>query len=382
MVVEDSETVVENSETLPQSYFETLDYEHDLVQWDLFGQPQPCVRHAALTGAFGATGTVILDCGCGAGDNANFLASLGYDVIGFDVSGSAIATARERSSASDKLRGDELRGKVDFVQTSAMTLEDAAMKDRASEIGGFEVALDSALIHCLDDDAQRAYVDGLRTLMKPGGSLYVGCFSDGNPDPWQNPRRISEARLRTLLASQHGWSLTELREVWWARPSKSGGSGGAWTRAWWVRAEACASSDVSVDPKPSSVEKAGPIRYPARPDTLRPLQEYRYRVDGWRATAAAMLAAVGTWTRPPQLSGGAGDEGELIFLWAQAESDPRLPEPIRRLATRRRLICAWRAAEEEPGVCFGVGGERMWGEAFFLLDRETTRARSSFASPR
>ena len=131
MVVEDSETLVENSETLPQSYFETLDYEHDLVQWDLFGQPQPCVRHAALTGAFGSTGKVILDCGCGAGDNANFLASLGYDVIGFDVSGSAIATARERSSASDKLRGNELRGKVEFVQTSAMTLEDAAMKDRA-----------------------------------------------------------------------------------------------------------------------------------------------------------------------------------------------------------------------------------------------------------
>jgi SAM-dependent methyltransferase len=159
-----------NAEVLPQSFFEQLRYDKDLIQWDLFGQPQPCVRHAALTGAFGAKESAVLDCGCGAGDNAVFLAALGYDVLGFDVGASAVATARERSAAdqaSDAIAS--AHGHVEFVQASATALDEATrVQQRARELGGFAVALDSALIHCLDDDAQRAYVDGVRAVMRPG----------------------------------------------------------------------------------------------------------------------------------------------------------------------------------------------------------------------
>ena len=79
-----------DAEVLPPSYFESLRYDEDDVPWDLFGLPQAAVRNAAQSGAFGPAGTVILDCGCGSGDNANWLAANhGYEVLGFDLSANA-----------------------------------------------------------------------------------------------------------------------------------------------------------------------------------------------------------------------------------------------------------------------------------------------------
>ena len=236
-----------DAEVLPQSYFEEINYGCETpVPWDLFGQPQPCVRNAARDGSFGPAGTTILDCGCGAGDNANWLASRGYDVLGFDFSPSAVATARERRG------GDEVAsaiaatsGAAEYVQASAVDLGAAKeVQARARELGGFEVALDSALLHCLDDASQRAYLDGLRGLVRPGGRLFIGCFSDANPDPWLNPRRMSEAQLRALLTNERGWRLASLTQAWYQRPSgRTNSSGGAWTMAWWCCAEACVRQD-------------------------------------------------------------------------------------------------------------------------------------------
>jgi len=64
------------TEVPPQSVFAALDYNEDFVPWDI-GEAQPPVRKAARGGAFGGAGTTILDCGCGAGDNANWLAARG-----------------------------------------------------------------------------------------------------------------------------------------------------------------------------------------------------------------------------------------------------------------------------------------------------------------
>ena len=59
--------------------FATLDYDAEFVPWDI-GEAQPQVRNAARDGAFGSAGTTVLDCGCGAGDNANWLAARGQAV--------------------------------------------------------------------------------------------------------------------------------------------------------------------------------------------------------------------------------------------------------------------------------------------------------------
>ena len=146
-----------DAEVLPPSYFESLRYDEDDVPWDLTGLPQAAVRNAAQSGAFGPAGTVILDCGCGSGDNANWLAANhGYEVLGFDLSANAVATATARAAQPEMARAIEAAGgRVEFVQASASELGAAArVQARARELGGFEVALDSALLHCLDDEPQ------------------------------------------------------------------------------------------------------------------------------------------------------------------------------------------------------------------------------------
>ena len=230
-----------NDEVLPQTYFQKLSYETDdaPVPWDLFGRPQPPVRNAAQDGAFGSAGTAILDCGCGAGDNANFLGARGYEILGFDLSPSAVETAKRRSAEMAETIADA-SGACEFVEASCTDLAAAArVQERARELGGFPVLLDSALLHCLDDEAQAAYAEGLRPLIRSdGGKLFVGVFSDRNPDPWSNPRRMSEAQLRALFCEERGWKVARVSEAWYERPAaRSSSRGGAWTMAWWAVVE-------------------------------------------------------------------------------------------------------------------------------------------------
>ena len=149
-------TTDDTGEVLAQSYFAGLDYSAGGIPWDLRGRPQPPVVHAAEAGAFGPVGTRILDCGCGAGDNAAWLAARGYDCLGFDTCPSALEMARTRASAADADAAiSAAGGRVEFVRASAMELRACdRVVELSAELGGFEVALDSALLHCLDDDAQ------------------------------------------------------------------------------------------------------------------------------------------------------------------------------------------------------------------------------------
>src|SRR3954470_22565236 len=62
--------------------------------WDT-GQPQPAVLRLAGEGAFAGA---VLDAGCGTGENALHLASLGLHVLGVDVAGTAVSIAREKAA--------------------------------------------------------------------------------------------------------------------------------------------------------------------------------------------------------------------------------------------------------------------------------------------
>jgi len=223
-------------EVLPQDYFADLDYADDAVPWDLRGRPQPAVRKAWAAGAF-RNCREILDCGCGAGDNGNYLASRGHAVVGFDLSPSAVAAARERAAAPPFAESiADAGGSARFEVASCADLFDSPVYALAEEIGGFPVALDSALLHCLDDKMQRRYVAELAKVVRTGGRLYVGCFSDANPDPWSNPRRLSEAHLRALFAGP-AWRVESVEPAWYERPRamNEGHRSGAWTMAWWCR---------------------------------------------------------------------------------------------------------------------------------------------------
>jgi len=69
-------------------------YHDGPAPWDI-GQPQPAVVRLASEGGFAGA---VLDAGCGTGENALHIASLGLKVLGVDVAETALAIAREKAA--------------------------------------------------------------------------------------------------------------------------------------------------------------------------------------------------------------------------------------------------------------------------------------------
>src|SRR5215475_10259104 len=70
-------------------------YQDGPAPWDI-GRPQPAIARLASEGGFAGA---VLDAGCGTGENALHLASLGLSVLGVDVAETALAIAREKAAA-------------------------------------------------------------------------------------------------------------------------------------------------------------------------------------------------------------------------------------------------------------------------------------------
>jgi 2-polyprenyl-3-methyl-5-hydroxy-6-metoxy-1,4-benzoquinol methylase len=62
-------------------------YHDGPAPWDI-GRPQPAIVRFASEGRFAGA---VLDAGCGTGENALHVASLGLPVLGIDVAGTALA---------------------------------------------------------------------------------------------------------------------------------------------------------------------------------------------------------------------------------------------------------------------------------------------------
>ncbi len=71
----------------------------------------------------------------------------------------------------------------------------------------FENVTDSGLFHVFSDDDRTTYVQGLAAVIKPGGRLFVLCFSD-DESPGPGPRRIAESELRA--AFDNGWEIESI----------------------------------------------------------------------------------------------------------------------------------------------------------------------------
>jgi SAM-dependent methyltransferase len=156
--------------------------------WDL-GQPQPAIARLASEGGFAGA---VLDAGCGTGENALHLASLGLSVLGVDVAETAVAIARAK--ADD--RGIE----VEFAVADALQLERLGRR--------FDTVLDCGLFHTFDGDERPGYVASLASVTNHDGALYVLCFSDDGPDPGPHP--ISQEALRAAFTPSNGWNVAAI----------------------------------------------------------------------------------------------------------------------------------------------------------------------------
>ena len=163
----------------PRRDFEAA-YKAGGAPWDI-GRPQPEI--VALAEAGEIVGDV-LDVGCGTGENALYLASLGRRVLGIDAAPTAIARAKEKAAA---------RG-VPAAFLVADALELGKLRRRV------ETVVDCGMFHALDPAQRRTYAHSLTEVLSPGGTLLLLCFSDEEP-PGPGPYRLTQYEVGEAFRS-------------------------------------------------------------------------------------------------------------------------------------------------------------------------------------
>jgi SAM-dependent methyltransferase len=157
----------------PRRDFEAS-YREGRAPWDI-GRPQPEIVRLAEEGEIVGD---VLDVGCGTGENALYLASLGRRVVGIDSAPIAIERAKGKSA--------ERKVPAAFLVADALDL--GKLRRR------FETVIDCGCFHALEPEQRRPYAHSLCEVLSPGGTLHLLCFSDEEP-PGPGPYRIAQHEL-------------------------------------------------------------------------------------------------------------------------------------------------------------------------------------------
>jgi cyclopropane fatty-acyl-phospholipid synthase-like methyltransferase len=156
--------------------------------WDI-GKPQP-----AFVAVADQVAGPVLDAGCGTGEHALFFAARGLRVTGIDFVEEAVRRARAKAAR----RGLD----AEFLVKDATALGEWGQH--------FASVIDCGLFHVFSDEDRRRYVGGLAQVLRPGGRLFLMCFSDEEPGS-DGPRRVSRQELYDAFAD--GWQVESVRAV-------------------------------------------------------------------------------------------------------------------------------------------------------------------------
>ena len=126
-----------------------------LEHWE--PEQPPAELAAAVAAGLLPPGGTALDVGCGAGCEALYLASLGFEVVGVDASTEALAIARRRS--------EEAGLSIDW------RLGDVADLPVASET--VDLVIDRGCLHVVDRARRGAYAAEVARVLRPGGVLFL-----------------------------------------------------------------------------------------------------------------------------------------------------------------------------------------------------------------
>ncbi|MGA3114157.1 MAG: class I SAM-dependent methyltransferase [Syntrophobacteraceae bacterium] len=161
-----------------------------LPLWEIDG-PQSEIVHLAEHGEIRSP---VLDVGCGTGENALYLAGLGFEVVGTDI----VPTAVEKALSKAKKRSLD----ATFLVWDALRLQELQRR--------FNTVIDSGFFHVLPDKKRPVFVESLASVLGPGGSYIMICFSEHEPGSW-GPRRVTQAEIRESF--KQGWSVDYIREA-------------------------------------------------------------------------------------------------------------------------------------------------------------------------
>ena len=121
----------------------------------------------------------ILDLGSGNGKNANYLADLGNEVVGIEISPKAISMAKEQAL--------KLGVKVEYLE--------ADMGEKYPfEDNSFDLVIDVMASNSLDEKGREVYLNEVKRVLKTGGHFFVrGLCKDGDKNA-KNLLKISPGR--------------------------------------------------------------------------------------------------------------------------------------------------------------------------------------------
>ena len=140
-----------------------------VVPWDR-GHAHPLLLEWGEATRPDGRGQRALVVGSGLGDDTELLAGFGYDTVGFDISETAISTARSRYPESD----------VDY--RTADLLDPPADWTHA-----YDLVVESQTVQSLPPDAHLAAIDSVGRFVAPGGLLVVVALGEVEPfdgPPW------------------------------------------------------------------------------------------------------------------------------------------------------------------------------------------------------
>jgi SAM-dependent methyltransferase len=141
------------------------------VPWDRAAPNRLLVQWAG-DGGLSGDGRRAVVVGCGLGDDAEFIAGLGFATTAFDISATAVRAARRRYPES----------RVSYAAADLLSLP-------AAWLESFDLVVESMTLQALPDPPRAEAIASVGRLVAPGGTLIViaRAREPGDPDdgpPW------------------------------------------------------------------------------------------------------------------------------------------------------------------------------------------------------